>query len=256
MYSLLYILDIIPQHYIPHSYEIILLFEIVILTLAILNQIKQMRLENLEIETYLIQENEQHLAKTILLQEKEKTQLSKELHNNIGQKLTSLKFLWFSIQNSYPEHHKHFINNTLTTVIDEVRSLSHQIMPLQYISLGLDISLEYLVKSKNHEEFHIHFEHYNLPDSIKKTLALNLYWVIQDFIFIANSVSTEMYLSIRYSKNRFIIEINYSAISQKNDAYIQNLILVENRIKVLNGTLELDENNPTDHNYFIRIPIN
>ncbi|MGZ5287077.1 MAG: PAS domain-containing sensor histidine kinase, partial [Flavisolibacter sp.] len=112
-------------------------------------------------------------------QEAERKEIGKELHDNIGQQLTTIK-LFLDLASSTAEDHTHEMVSLalkgVGDVINEVRAMSRALVPSTLQDLGLVESINELVESISRAQvLHINFEYsgFNeqvLPDNQKLTL--------------------------------------------------------------------------------------
>ena len=93
---------------------------------------------------------------TIDGQEKERREMGKELHDNIGQQLTTIKLFLDYAKTSADETTLEMVNMALkgvADVINEVRAISHSLVPYSLKDLGLVESVSELIESyKKHNQ--------------------------------------------------------------------------------------------------------
>jgi PAS domain S-box-containing protein len=145
--------------------------------------------ERKRLEQQIWQEEVKHQRQltqaTIDGQEKERREIGKELHDNIGQQLTTIKlYLDLACSNASPDAIA-MINQALKSVsglIDEVRNISRSLMPPTLGDLGLIDSINELVDSINRAQtFKANFKHRQLSENtIPENQKLMLFRIIQE----------------------------------------------------------------------------
>lgn len=127
---------------------------------------------------------QKEIAKAIIdTQERERSIIGKELHDNVNQLLTTAKLC---VQNIcyYPEQREIFADKTAEIIqkcIDEIRSLSKELITPTLTDLGFQSSIHELVSTfKELNQFSIEL-HYDLNESLlNKDLRLSVYRVLQE----------------------------------------------------------------------------
>ena len=115
----------------------------------------------------------------IAAQEKERTEIGRELHDNINQLLASAKmFLKFSRTD---EESYHQTEQILQSAIDEIRKLSHLLVLPSVINSKLTETIDTIVyELKGNAEVMVHKELVNFDDyDVSHNLKMNIYRIIQ-----------------------------------------------------------------------------
>ncbi|MFD2908150.1 sensor histidine kinase [Flavobacterium ardleyense] len=133
--------------------------------------------------------------------------ISWELHDNIGQLLTLAKIQLQSVKEN--PHHITDVNDNLTTIINEVRSLSKSINP------------DYISKINLSEAVQIEIDRFNKLNYIKASLTTKgdifqldkkaeiiIFRILQEFFSntIKHSKATELAVEMEYVKNKLYIK--------------------------------------------------
>ena len=92
-----------------------------------------------ELQDTIIEEKQKGINAVIHAQEEERKRISKDLHDGVGQQLSGLKMAFQKIKRESPEEQEELnkLSNILNDTADEVRSISHQMMPKTLTELGL-----------------------------------------------------------------------------------------------------------------------
>ena len=142
-----------------------------------------------ELQRALAKEQEQRLDAVIDATEEERARMAKELHDGVGQQLTSLKLGISNFANNQSAITPGDANKLilLQKVADDsardVRELSHQMMPKSLTELGLEAALrDMFVKSMEMAEIKYQFDAVNTGDRLNSKIEVNLYRVTQELV--------------------------------------------------------------------------
>ncbi|MBX2935418.1 MAG: CHASE3 domain-containing protein [Ferruginibacter sp.] len=143
---------------------------------------------NLRDTTYNVEE-EIRISKAILdAQEQERSNIGAELHDNVNQLLAS-SLLALSMVNKKEPHTKDWTEflemgkSHILTAVDELRRLSHNLVPASFEENTLKEALENLLKSFNlNNRFTINFNFDMVCNQQNADLQINLYRILQEQI--------------------------------------------------------------------------
>ncbi|WP_185154486.1 sensor histidine kinase [Fulvivirga sp. M361] len=175
----------------------------------------------------------------IQAQEDERTRISRELHDSVGQQLTLIK------KKAQNEDQNEFSELT-NTALEEVRSISRALYPASLKQLGLSESIEQLLYELDEEVdmfFSVDIEDINNELDEEKTL--NFYRFIQESVNNAIKHSKAKTLEVRVSKGKGTIEvfIKDNGCGFENVDQLQSnslgLKTMAERIRILRGTLSI-----------------
>jgi PAS domain S-box-containing protein len=202
---------------------------------------------------------------TVEAQEKERKQIGKELHDNIGQQLTTTKlYLDIVKENTEGAEHKLVLqaSKSITDIINEIRNLSRALTPSALNDLGLIESVRDLCESiKTTQAFairfyHKHFDEENLAEDIK----LMLFRIIQEQInnIIKHAEATAILIRLQMDAEQLILTITdngkgFNVTSIKKGLGIDNMV---NRADIFNGKLDLKTEPGKGCSITVTIPIN
>ena len=214
-----------------------------------------------------IKYQENLLLATVESVETERKRISKDLHDGIGQQLSGLKMAWqqFSdkIKNNFPDDGNKLndLTNILNDAANEVRSISHQMMPAALRELGLVAAMEdMLKKSFFNSSIKYEFEHVNVNGRFPENIEIGLYRISQELInniikhSNANSVSVELFktkthlvLSVEDDGKGFDMENMEGAGNGLNN--------INSRAKSVNGKVQFEQRSGQGTSATIRVPI-
>ena len=153
---------------------------------------------------------QQLLSATIETQEKERLRISKDLHDGIGQLLSGLKMAWHQLEKTIkiylPEQSKQLgeLSHVLGDAADEVRSISHQMMPKSLLEYGLLAAVEDLLdKTFKNIPIQCDFDQHEMEGRFSQNIELSTYRILQELInnIIKHAQASEV--SIQFIKNGY-----------------------------------------------------
>ena len=204
--------------------------------------------ERKRLEEELLNQQKAITQATISTQEKERTEISKELHDNVNQVLTTTK-LYLDLAITNPELKDELIGKSsknIIGVITEIRKLSQSLMIPSLEDLGLLDSIEDLVESINAtKKIHAVFVHEKIDETLlNENQKLTLFRITQEalnnIIRHANATRTTIELSNNKKRVQLTIKDNgkgFDSFSTKKGAGLNN---IRNRVYLLNGQLTIN----------------
>lgn len=136
-----------------------------------------------QIQAKLLKTELEMLQSRIEIQETEQKRIARDLHDDLGGTLASLKHLILSkITNLVSQEDEKLIKDLAQKSGDDLRRISHALMPPNFERVGLVDSIRELVRTNNSESIKFDFmdeTKYLLLDS---TTALNIYRILSEVI--------------------------------------------------------------------------
>jgi two-component system, NarL family, sensor histidine kinase LiaS len=180
-------------------------------------------------------------------QKTERKRVAEELHDNLGSQLSAMRWSILAMdKNQFNENEQDIYNNVLEMVdesYDQVRNLSHNLLPALLETEGLEKTLEKLIKKLNKNE-RIHFELLteNFPKKLDKKIEFELYSILLELInnIIKHSQASQATISLTQNKNQIQIQVNdngkgYTESDLHNG---QGLINIQKRVEQFNGRFD------------------
>jgi PAS domain S-box-containing protein len=204
--------------------------------------------ERKKLEQELLNQQKAISQATINTQEKERAEISKELHDNVNQVLTTTK-LYLDLATTNPELKDELIAKSSKNVINaiaEIKQLSQSLMIPSLGDLGLADSIEDLIENINAtKKITAVFLCEEIDENIlNENQKLTLFRIVQEALnnIVRHAEATETIIELSIQKNIFklIIKDNgkgFDPTSVKNGAGLNN---IRNRVYLLNGNLTLD----------------
>ncbi|WP_179393660.1 HAMP domain-containing sensor histidine kinase [Carboxydothermus ferrireducens] len=189
------------------------------------------------------------LKKVIFAQEEERKRISRELHDEIGQALTSILISLKYLEGHLPEEQRHLltdIRNLTAQTIDELKDLALSLRPSVLDNLGLLPAIKNLVRHwENRYGLTINL-HLNLPSNFKlrNEAESSLYRVVQEALtnIARHAMASRVRLVFRIKNENLILKIadngrgfSLNPVSEKS----LGLIGMIERISLLGGNLQI-----------------
>jgi PAS domain S-box-containing protein len=200
---------------------------------------------------------------TIETQEQERSEIGKELHDNVNQVLTTTK-LYLDLALSNPELKDELIQKStknIINVINEIRQLSRSLMDPSIGDLGLIDSIHDLTENINlTRKLHVSLDvGEEIEDLLDKNQKLTIYRIIQEALnnAIKHAQATSVLIRILHnaSSAEVIIEddgVGFNVKTVKKGAGLKNM---QNRIYLINGEHIIESTPNQGSKIIIKFPI-
>lgn len=219
-----------------------------------------------ELSLAIIKEREDGLKAVFDATEQERRRIAKDLHDGVGQQMSALKLQWSILSEKMSSASKTAEANLLgqlTKILDaaanDVRNISHQMMPRTLQEKGLAFALNELLKKSFlltdfTTDFDTNCEEYRMDE--KKELSL--YRIAQELLNNVIKHSKANHVSVQLIKSRqwitLIVEDNGIGIANlKSDGI--GLLSMNSRISTVNGDINLEPSPNSGTVATVRIPL-
>ena len=201
-----------------------------------------------QLEHELLKQQKAISQATISTQERERTEISKELHDNVNQILTTAK-LYLDLAISNPELKDDLIQKSSKNIINaitEIRQLSQSLMNPSLGDLGLVDSIEDLIENVNATKkitaafLCEEIDENGLHENQKLAVFRIVQEALNNIVRHAEATETIIELSVQHEIIRLVIKDDgkgFDPKAVKNGAGLNN---IRNRVYLLNGSLTLD----------------
>lgn len=196
-------------------------------------------------------------------QEKERKRIAEELHDSVGQMLALIKLNLSGIESTdeLPIPKKNQLlqktSQLLDESIDEVRTISHNLMPPDLKSKSLTEIAENLLK-RNGLEYH--FQSYGIADNLSDAIKFTLYRIIQEIMHnvIKHAAAKHIDMSITQTDDGINLMVEDDGIGFNTSLVNSGLGLknIHSRVKLLNGYFDVDSSLNRGTIYNVTIPLN
>lgn len=183
-------------------------------------------------------------------QEKERERIARDLHDGLGNLLSTLKVNIGNLPNETMTQHQDNYHKTAAMVDEactEVRKIAHEMMPMALKRLGLIKALEDLVEKLDRtHDFSAHFQIYGKQRDLGKSINLMLYRIVQELLnnIIKYAQAKEVLLQMTFSEEWLNLTIEDDGIGfdpQDQDAASGiGLKSVAFRVNYINGDYDID----------------
>ena len=238
-------------------------FSLILLLLVLFINQRNKRKMQAERDAAVIKEKQAGLNAVITAQEDERKRIAKDLHDGIVQQIGSVILGWRRlISNKSDENsaEKHLLN-TLESSSDELRALSHRMMPRALGELGVIAAIDDLLhKSLINTGITYTFEHFGLSQLLKDATEICLYRVCQELVnnlikhSKASQVSVQVYNTEHYLM--MIVEDNGIGFQPTETNKGIGLLNITTRVKALEGSVSFEPGVEKGTLITLKIPTN
>ncbi len=185
---------------------------------------------------------------TIDVQERERNEIGRELHDNVNQVLTTAKLHLDYMGNGCPDLEKHrtISMRLIHTAIDEIRRLSRSLVPATLKDVGLRASIKELIHHINLlGVIKITFKEKGLKEkTLAPDFALTLYRIIQEQTtnILKYAEATQAVIELRQEGQRICLKVQdngkgFDPAHQRKGVGLANIV---NRADVYQGTVDIE----------------
>lgn len=185
---------------------------------------------------------------TIDGQEKERLEIGKDLHDNIGQQLTTVKLLLDLAKSSATSETADLISTAIRSVsgvIDEIRTMSRALVPHTLKDLGFIDSVNELIRSLHHTRMvAVKFDYAGFnEEALPENKQLGLYRIIQEQLnnIIKHSSASDAHIMLRCTLDEVTLQITDNGMGFEPDKVKKGLGLknITNRAEFFGGRAEI-----------------
>lgn len=179
----------------------------------------------------------------ITIQEDERRRIAQDLHDDVGNSLAAIKNM--VIQQRKPAA----IEKEMDTLISTIRSISHDLMPVNFNEFSLvEIIANTVNKFKEHPSIALEFDHSGIPVKIKPLTELVIFRIVNELItnILKHSRGTEAYIQLVYQKESLVVTVDDNGVGINRSGRGEGIGLrsIQLRAAYINATfkIESDEN--------------
>lgn len=178
-------------------------FSVVFFVLLYKRRMLQNELDMKDVES---KHQQDMLSATLKSQEAERNKLGSELHDSVGAMLSSIKMNLQIIKRKSEEEGLDPVLSHLDETISQVRTISHQMMPIVLKKYGLKRAIEDLFEKVSNQELKAELKEWDDFD-FKLEDSLLLFRVIQELVnnSLKHAKACEIYLSAKNEKDGLLI---------------------------------------------------
>jgi signal transduction histidine kinase len=210
-------------------------------------------------------ENEQQLLVFNAMldgQEKERTRLSRDLHDGLGGTLAGIKLHLQSQANQSPQPGLQPIIEQMSDAVKELRRIAHNTMPENLLRFGLEAAVTDLCENLQTPATSINFYATNLSPHLSQQEQLTIYRIIQELLgnALKYANASEILVQCIQNENNFNITVedngNGFDVDKTLDKSGMGLFNVQNRTRYLQGTMDIQSSKAVGTTINIDLKVN
>lgn len=215
----------------------------------------------------LEKEKETQVLRSIITgEENERKRIARELHDGIGALLSTVKMQFGSLSGFLPEIKKQDRFKKADALLDdaceEVRRISHNMMPGVLEHYGLEFALRELCQNIAHSfTLEIDFISHGLDKVKDETLSLSIYRIIQELLknVVQHANATEVIVQTTLEDNymNIVVEDDGQGFDQQKIKLKKGIGLenIQSRVTFLGGTIDIQSEASQGSSFMIVIPV-
>lgn len=252
-------IEIIP----PFHKSVLFKFFLTVLSLGLLALIAI-----IAIRMYNSQHN-RRFKQVLEAQESERRRIAADLHDSVGQSLSSVKMML-----NYAQHKKAGPDTVRDMIVqsqavidslaDEIRTISNNLAPASLRRFGLETAMdEQIRKAQIDDRFHINFIHMMRGGDLDENLQLAIFRIFQELLTNSIKHSNASEISVQLIEHdediSFTIEddgVGFNFKDALNSGTGNGLHNIISRVSLIGGKLQFDSSIGSGTTITIQIPIN
>jgi len=220
----------------------------------------RLKKKELELKTQEVAFKNQIITSNMESEEKERKRIARELHDGVGQQISSIKLGLENIDKSQQAAELRIgeLRDMVANVLHSVRGISHQMMPLALQRFGLKMAVEELVNFQN-EQGEIEFEYdcFNLKGiKIDEQVEIHLYRIIQELTanIRKHSQATKAVIHLYEQKGYIIAMVSDNGIGMNDLSTSKGIGMfnIQSRVNAIGGNLVIDSK-PGENNILVKV---
>jgi signal transduction histidine kinase/ligand-binding sensor domain-containing protein len=228
---------------------------IILGAMLIIGSIIQLRIN------YIKNTNKNKLRLMIESQEKERSRISRELHDDFGGRLSTLKLYMEAIK-VRPEQAQEIAKNT-SSIIDqsivELRNILLNLSPKTLTDDGLEIALQEIANSINKTKLLHVSSSYSMSDELKSSAAISIYRIIYELVnnTIKHADASQIDITLLQRKDGVVLVYEDNGIGiklpKKSKGY--GLSNIQNHLQVHDAVSYIDSEEGQGYHFTAEFPL-
>lgn len=239
----------------------------VLITIVALSLYMRQRAKNLKEKLKLgqrLREKESEVAGALIEgQDAERSRIGKDLHDNVGARLSTLKYQLDELE-AEAAARKAAQLDTIVKLLDEtvteVRGLSHNLATGVLGKYGLTAAIKDLASANRSSKGpHIHVQAFGVPENIDNTTSLYIYRIVQELLnnILKHASATETIIRLEKKDDKLLVQVTDDGVgfdqTIKKDGI--GLANISNRVLHLGGVYSISSSFGKGTQINIEIPI-
>ncbi|MEE9408547.1 MAG: sensor histidine kinase [Polaribacter sp.] len=219
--------------------------------------------QKVALQKAVIKEKEKGFSSLLKASEDERKRISKDLHDGIGQEMAALKMAIGHVKNKEEdivkkEELSKILNNCARSA-DEIRNISHQMMPRTLLENGLIDAIDDLLKGAfMYSKIEQKFEYFNISERFNEQIEISLYRVVQELIsnIIKHANASEVNVLLYKQEGQLILLVEDNGIGMQNKSKKGHGVLnIKSRIDMIKGTINYEPSTNAGTSATIVVPL-
>ncbi|MBU3660335.1 MAG: hypothetical protein FGM14_10720 [Flavobacteriales bacterium] len=208
---------------------------------------------------------------TIKAEQQERVQIAMDLHDELGALVTVLNFNIINAKNRQNDPVKlqkslDEASNLIGLTVDAIRQISNRISPPALVKLGLNSTIEELVKTINSAaKMHVEYESNLNETRFQLSAELNIYRIVKETInnILKYGKSELLTVNAQLNANELQLDFQYKGIGLTNEE-VENLLhstkgsglkSIQSRVNNLKATISYLVANQDEAKISVKIPL-
>nr|WKN36172.1 AAA family ATPase [Tunicatimonas sp. TK19036] len=216
----------------------------------------------LKLNQEIRKQEQKRLNAVVETQEKERKRVAAELHDNLGQMLALVKLNLSSLEDSLEGQFSRYLDTCqlLDESCNELRRIAHDMMPPDFDTQTIEQILEgFFRKYLLAAGLTYDFQAKEIPQQLSLAVKFNLYRMVQEIVHNIIKHAKAQKVSIELSNHEDQIYLKIMDDGAGFDAHFKTdglgLRNLHNRVKMLNGRIDIDSGLAQGSTFHIHIPI-
>jgi len=198
----------------------------------------------------IIKEQERGLAAIIRAQEDERKKIAKDLHDSVGQQISAISMNFQAFTRKIAKDIPDFGSDTekikrmIIDTSEEIRSISHQMMPRALTQFGLVDAIEDIVEmSFKNSSIQVEFSVSNMDERMPQEVETGIYRIAQELIsnVIKHSGASLVIIELSRINNTVNLTVKDDGIGIKqSDNKGIGITNITSRVNALNGNFTIE----------------
>jgi signal transduction histidine kinase len=215
----------------------------------------------------LVQQQEiEKLRAVIDAEEKERSRIGRELHDDIMVQLSIIKMNMEALPSVFPpiKHAEDYINikEQLNNAGRDIRQTAHNLIPDTLLAEGLVQALMYFCSNvQRRTGINVNFQYYGNIAPLNAQAEISLYRIAQELLqnVIKHAAATTVLVQLNYREDMVTLTVEDDGkgipASQKTAGDGMGLKSIEGRLKAINGSIDIHSRKPNGTSVTIEINV-
>jgi PAS domain S-box-containing protein len=190
--------------------------------------------------------------KLIVSQEKERSRIGRELHDDIGQRLVAMTAELELLRQDPDLHNKvdsrlAELREQTSEIVSDIQSLSHELHSSKLEYLGLAVAMKSFCREfGEHQQMEIDFQSHDLPSTVSPDISLSLFRVLQEALHNSTKHSGVKHVEVRLRGSEKQVDLTVRDWGEGFDLEAARessglgLISMQERLKLVDGQLSIE----------------